>query len=74
MTEPYDYREVSLWFLNDESLHNIALHATSGDDLWQKCNDYCLLEPFASMTQGVQLTHENVSYSWRLVHDVDWNE
>jgi hypothetical protein len=35
MTEPYDYREVSLWFLNDESLHNIALHATNGDDLWQ---------------------------------------
>ena len=71
MTEPYDYREVSLWFLNDESLHGLAQQATSGDDLWQKCNDFGLLEMFPSMAQGVRLTRGNVSYSWRCVHNVE---
>ena len=71
MTEPYDYREVSLWFLNDESLYGLAQQAVSGDDLWQKCNDFGLLEMFPSMTQGTHLTRENVSYSWRCVHNVE---
>ena len=71
MTEPYDYREVSLWFLNDESLHGLAQSADSGDDLWQKCNDFGLLEMFPSMTQGTQLTRGNVCYSWRCVHNFE---
>ena len=68
MTEPYDYREVSLWFLNDESLHGLAKQADSGDALWQLCNDLGLLEMFPAMTQGTHLTRGNVSYSWRCVH------
>ena len=71
MEEPYDYREVSLWFLNDESLHGLAMQAGSADDLWQMCSDYGLLEMFPSMTQGYQLTRENVSHSWRCVHNVE---
>ena len=71
MTETYEYREVSLWFLNDESLHGLAQSAASGDDLWQKCNDFGLLEMFPSMSQGVRLTRGNVSYSWRCVHNVE---
>ena len=67
MTEPYDYREVSLWFLNDESLHNLAKQADDADELWQMCNNLGLLESFPSMSQGVNLTRENVAYSWRCV-------
>ena len=67
MTEPYDYREVSLWFLNDEALHNLAKQADDADELWQMCNDLGLLESFKSMSQGVSLTRENVAYSWRCV-------
>ena len=65
MEEPYDYREVSLWFLNDESLHGLAMQAGGGDHLWQMCNDLGILEV---SHQGVRLTHENVSYSWQCVH------
>ena len=68
MDKPYDYQEVSLWFLNDESLHGLAQQAASGDDLWQMCSDYGLLEMFPSLSQGYQLTRGNVSYSWRCVH------
>ena len=68
MTIPYDYQEVSLWFLNDESLYGLAKQADSGDDLWQMCSDYGLLEMFPSLSQGYQLTRGNVSYSWRCVH------
>tara|TARA_B100000029_G_scaffold394941_1_gene392636 strand:+ start:382 stop:597 length:216 start_codon:yes stop_codon:yes gene_type:complete len=68
MTIPYDYQEVSLWFLNDESLYGLAKQAGSGDDLWQMCSDYGLLEMFPSLSQGYQLTRGNVSYSWRCVH------
>ena len=71
MTEPYDYREVSLWFLNDEALHNLAQQADDADELWQMCNDLGLLEMFPSMTQGTHLTRGNVSYSWRCVHNVE---
>ena len=67
MTEPYDYREVSLWFLNDESLHGLARSANSGTELYELCNDLGLLEMFPSMSQGVNLTRENVAYSWRCV-------
>ena len=69
--KPYDYQEVSLWFLNDESLHGLAKQAASSADLWQMCNDLGLLEMFPSMTQGVRLTRENVSYSWRCVHNIE---
>ncbi len=68
MTESYDYREVSLWFLNDESLHNLAKQAGDADELWQMCNNLGLLEMFPSMTQGTRLTRGNVCYSWRCVH------
>jgi len=71
MTEPYDYREVSLWFLNDESLYNLAKQADDADELWQMCNNLGLLEMFPSMSQGVRLTRGNVSYSWRCVHNVE---
>ena len=71
MEEPYDYREVSLWFLNDESLHTLAEQARSGGELWELCNNFGLLEMFPSMTQGYQLTRENVSHSWRCVHNVE---
>ena len=71
MEKPYDYQEVSLWFLNDESLYGLAKQAGSGDDLWQMCSDYGLLEMFPSLSQGYQLTRGNVSYSWRCVHGVE---
>ena len=71
MTEPYDYREVSLWFLNDESLYNLAQQADSADELWQMCNDLGLLESFPSLSQGTRLTRGNVCHSWRCVHDFE---
>ena len=71
MEKPYDYREVSLWFLNDEALHGLAQSAADGDDLWQKCNDFGLLEMFPSISQGTQLTRGNVCYSWRCVHNFE---
>ena len=67
MTEPYDYREVSLWFLNDETLHGLAMSCNSGTELYELCNDIGMLESFKSMSQGVSLTRENVAYSWRCV-------
>ena len=67
MDKPYDYREVSLWFLNDETLHGLAQQTASPEDLWQMCSDLGLLESFPSMSQGVNLTRENVAYSWRCV-------
>ena len=67
MEKPYDYQEVSLWFLNDETLHHLALSTNSGTELYELCNDLGLLESFPSMSQGVRLTRENVSYSWRCV-------
>ena len=67
MTEPYDYREVSLWFLNDETLYGLARSVNSGTELYELCNDLGLLESFPSMSQGVRLTRENVAYSWRCV-------
>ena len=63
MTEPYDYREVSLWFLNDETLYELARSSNSGTELYELCNDYGILE----VGQGVSLTRENVAYSWRCV-------
>ena len=71
MTEPHDYQEVSLWFLNDESLYTLAKQARSHGELWELCNNFGLLEMFPSMTQGYQLTRGNVSYSWRCVHGVE---
>ena len=71
MTEPYDYREVSLWFLNDETLHGLALSTNSGTELYELCNDLGLLESFPSMSQGTLLTHENVCYSWQCVHNIE---
>ena len=71
MTEPYDYREVSLWFLNDETLYGLARSANSGTELYELCNDLGLLESFPSMSQGTQLTSGYVSYSWRCVHNVE---
>jgi hypothetical protein len=68
MEEPYDYREVSLWFLNDESLHTLAEQARSGGELWELCNNFGILEV---SHQGVRLTRENVSHSWRCVHNVE---
>ena len=68
MEKPYDYREVRLWFLNDESLYNVAQAAVSGEDLWQTCNDIGLLEMFPSISQGTQLTRGNVYYSWQCIH------
>ena len=67
MEKPYDYQEVSLWFLNDETLHELALSTNSGTELYELCNDLGLLESFKSMSQGVSLTRENVAYSWRCV-------
>lgn len=68
MKEPYDYREVSLWFLNDESLHTLAEQAGTAGELWELCNNFGILEV---SHQGVRLTRENVSYSWRCVHNVE---
>ena len=71
MTESYEYREVSLWFLNDETLYGLARSVNSGTELYELCNDLGLLEMFPSMTQGVQLTRGNVCYSWRCVHEFE---
>ena len=71
MTEPYDYQEVSLWFLNDETLYGLARTANSGTELYELCNDLGLLESFPSMSQGTQLTRGNVSYSWQCVHGIE---
>ena len=71
MDKPYDYREVSLWFLNDESLYNLAKQADDADELWQMCNNLGLLESFPSMSQGMRLTRGNVCYSWRCVHEFE---
>ena len=71
MEKPYDYQEVSLWFLNDESLYNLAQQADSADELWQMCNDLGLLESFPSLSQGTRLTRGNVCHSWRCVHDFE---
>ena len=71
MEKPYDYREVSLWFLNDESLYNLAQQADDADELWQMCNDLGLLESFPSLSQGTRLTRGNVCHSWRCVHDFE---
>ena len=71
MEKPYDYQEVSLWFLNDEDLYGFAMRAESGEDLWQTLNDFDLLENFTSYTQGCRLTRGNVCYSWRCVHNVE---
>jgi hypothetical protein len=68
MEEPYDYREVSLWFLNDESLYTLAKQAKTSGELWELCNNFGILEV---SHQGVRLTHENVSHSWRCVHNVE---
>ena len=67
MTEPYDYQEVSNWFLNDEGLHGLALRCNSGTELYELCNDFGILE----VGQSVDLTRENVAYSWRCVHNVE---
>ena len=67
MDKPYDYREVRLWFLNDEALYNLAQQADSADELWQMCNDLGLLESFPSLSQGTRLTRGNVCHSWRCV-------
>ena len=71
MTEPYDYREVSLWFLNDETLYELARSTNSGTELYELCNDLGLLESFPSMSQGTRLTRENVCYSWQCVHNIE---
>ena len=71
MDKPYDYREVRLWFLNDESLYNLAQQADSADELWQMCNDLGLLESFNTLSQGTRLTRGNVCHSWRCVHDFE---
>ena len=71
MEKPYDYQEVRLWFLNDESLYNLAQQADSADELWQMCNDLGLLESFPSLSQGTRLTRGNVCHSWRCVHDFE---
>ena len=71
MDKPYDYQEVRLWFLNDESLYNLAKQADSADELWQMCNDLGLLESFPSLSQGTRLTRGNVCHSWRCVHDFE---
>ena len=63
MTEPYDYQEVSNWFLNDEGLHDLARSSNSGTELYELCNDFGIFE----VGQGVRLTRENVAYSWRCV-------
>ena len=68
MDEPYDYREVSLWFLNDESLYTLAKQAKTSGELVELCNNFGILEV---SHQGVRLTRENVSYSWRCVHNVE---
>ena len=67
MDKPYYYREVSLSFLNDETLYELARSVNSCTELYELCNDLWLLESFPSMSKGVRLTRENVSYSWRCV-------